>query len=137
MLKFLSIICWSLLIGQNSKCVLQAHLPNLVSGSKCDVWKTLPNSPYHWSSSVAIDNNLLTVGGCIDPSVGKPTFDIQLYNPSSKCWMKAGDLPEPLCTCHCGSVSGKLLVLGGNNTKSPESLVHTVYSCTPLLEHCL
>ena len=126
------------LVGQNTRTVLRAHVPTLISGAnRSDLWTLLPDAPYYWSSPITIGNNLLTVGGCIDTSIGKPTFDIQLYGPTSNQWVKVGTLPEPLCTCHCANYSGKLFVLGGNNTKSPESLIHSVYLCTPLLEHCL
>ena len=51
------------LVGWDNQTVLRAHVPTLISGAKSDVWETVTNTPYYWSSPVTIGNTLLTVGG--------------------------------------------------------------------------
>ena len=85
------------LVGLSTQTVLRAHVPTLISGAKTDVWETLPNAPYYWSSPVTIGNTLLTVGGCDKPfDGGNPTTSIQMYNPTTNQWTRVGDLPEPM-----------------------------------------
>ena len=100
------------IVGQlNTQTVLRAHVPTLISGTKSGVWETLPNAPYLSSSAVAIDNMLLALGGT-DIDDGSPTTSIQMFNPTTNQWTKAGDLPEPMGYCNCVVSSGKLFVLG-------------------------
>ena len=51
------------LVGWNTRAILRAHVPTLISGAKSGVWETLPNTPYYCSPPVTIGNTLLTVGG--------------------------------------------------------------------------
>ena len=98
------------LVGQpNTQTVLRAHVPTLISGAKSGVWKTLANTSYIFSSAVAIDDMLVTLGG----SEGNhPTTSIQMYNPTTNKWTKVGDLPEPMIFLNSVVSSGKLFVLG-------------------------
>ena len=100
------------LVGQlNTRTVLRAHVPTLITGTKSGVWKTLPDVSYLSSSAVAIDNMLFTLGGT-DINDGSPTTSIQMFDPTTNQWTKAGDLPEPMGSCNCVVSSRKLFVLG-------------------------
>ena len=110
------------LVGYNTRVVLRAHVPTLISQatsatptSSQSVWESLPNTPFYRSSPVAIDNVLVTVGGNASDKlfVDNPTTSIQLYNTTNKKWTRVGDLPEGLRDCYCTVLSGELLVLGG------------------------
>ena len=98
------------LVGQNTKTVLQAHVPTLISGAKSDVWETLPNTPYNHSSPITIDNTLLTVGGS-DKPLGVTT-SIQMYDPTTNQWTRVGDLPEPITKPRVTELNSELFVLG-------------------------
>ena len=122
------------LVGCNTRVVLRAHVPTLISQatsatptSSQSVWESLPNTLFYRSSPVAIDNVLITVGGntsgnLVDPN---PTTSIQLYNTTNKKWTRVGDLPEGLRDCYCTVLSGELLVLGG---RRGFNFIHSVYA---------
>ena len=100
------------LVGQaNTQIVLRAHVPTLISGAKPGVWETLANASYIFSSAVAIDDMLVTLGGS---DGNHPTASIQMYNPTTNKWTKVGDLPEPMIFLNSVVSSGKLFVLGFN-----------------------
>ena len=105
------------LVAKYTQTVLRAHVPTLISGAKSGVWETLPNTPYYRSFPVTISNTLLTVGGSDEPRGGKPTTSLQMYNHTTNLWTRVGDLPEPMKDCHCTVMSGKLIILGGYNTR--------------------
>ena len=70
-------------------------------------WQTLPKAPLEGSSALVINGALLAIGG-----VGSK--DIHLYQPSSRSWVKAGELPTERSACVCIVLpSGELLVTGG------------------------
>ena len=100
------------LVGWDTRTVLRAHVPTLISGAKSDVWETLPNAPYYRSSPVTIGNTLLTVGGTDKPWGGSPTSSIQMYNPTTNQWTRAGDLPKPMDNPFCTIMNSELFVLG-------------------------
>ena len=122
------------LVGENSKVVLRAQVPTLLSGAKSGTWELLPSAPYYNSCPVAIGYIPLTVGGSKETEGGSLTTSIQLYDPSDNQWTGVGDLPEPMCLCNCtyDSDQDQLFVLGG---RTPElSLNLSVYSASPVLE---
>ena len=99
------------LVGWNTRTVLRAHVPTLISGAKSGVWETLPNAPYYDSSPVTIGNTLLTVGGMDKPWGGTPTTSIQMYNPTTNQWTRVGDLPEPVRYPSCIVMNSELFEL--------------------------
>ena len=100
------------LVGQNTRTVLRAHVPTLISGAKSVEWETLPNTPYYDSSPVTIGNTLLTVGGRDKPwGGGNPTTSIQMYNPTTNQWTRVGDLPEPVGCPKCLFMNSELFEL--------------------------
>ena len=70
-------------------------------------WMTLPDTPLYGSTALAINGALLAVGGW-----GSTT--IYHYQPSSRSWIKAGELPAARFCCVCTVLpSGEVLVAGG------------------------
>ena len=104
------------LVGQDTRTVLRAHVPTLISGAnKSGVWETLPNTLYYDSTPVTIGNTLLVVGGMDSNSFS--SFSIQMYDPTTNQWMGVGNLPKcmrrmelgPPC---CVIINSELFVLG-------------------------
>ena len=70
-------------------------------------WMTLPDTPLTNSTALVIDGALLAIGGW-----GSTT--IYHYQPNSRSWIKAGELPaKRLCCCCTVLPSGEMLVAGG------------------------
>ena len=123
------------LVGDKTRVILRAHIPTLISQalsairpSSQNAWESLPNAPFYYSSPVAVDNMLLTVGGSTNSDYlnPDPTTSIQLYNPTNNEWTRVGDLPEALINCNCTVLSGELLILGGWNR--PFNFASSVYA---------
>ena len=107
------------LVGRLTRTVVRAYVPTLISQTSVipiqNVWESLPNAPFYWSSPTAVANMLVTVGGCTNNNIANPNpiTSIQLYNTGNKKWTGVGDLPEALHDCSCIECSEELLVLGG------------------------
>ena len=112
------------LIGPNTKVVLRAHVPTLISGvqsgvptfiygAQSGIWEKLQKTPYHWSSPVTNGNTLLTVGGS-DWS-GNPTTSIQMYDPTTNQWTRVGDLPEAMINSRGIIINSELFVFGSSS----------------------
>ena len=73
-------------------------------------WQSLPDTPLKHSTALAFNGVLLAVGG-----MGySRTAAIYHYQPSSRSWVKAGELPAGRCECTCTVLpSGDLYVAGG------------------------
>ena len=70
-------------------------------------WSTLEDLPMELSTALALQGSLLAVGGLRSSA-------IRAYQPSSKSWVKVGDLPREQCKCGCAILpNGELLVAGG------------------------
>lgn len=87
------------------------------------IWNKISGLNVEYSSPVSmfipsfLKRSLLAVGGMKNH---KPVFDIHLYQPDTKEWVKFGDLPYPRYYCTCAVVNnrnrrepGDLLVAGG------------------------
>ena len=71
-------------------------------------WQSLPDTPLKQSTALVFNGALLAVGG----DYGSTT--ICHYQPSSRSWVKAGELPTRQSTCTCTVLpSGDLYVAGG------------------------
>ena len=105
----------------SSKKVFNVQLDELVSqavsqpaGASAQpspsLWMTLPDTPLSYSTALAINGALLAVGGW-----GSTT--IYHYQPGSRSWIEAGELPAKRSCCCCTVLpSGELLVAGGLGT---------------------
>ena len=73
-------------------------------------WQSLPDTPLKYSTALAFNGALLAVGGGYFWSTA-----IYHYQPSSRSWVEAGELPTERSTCTCTVLpSGDLYVAGGN-----------------------
>ena len=89
---------------------LDKLISNAVSpstGATPSPWSTLENLPVELSTALALQGSLLAVGGWRSSA-------ILAYQPSSKSWVKVGDLPREQWMCGCAILpNGELLVAGG------------------------
>ena len=80
-------------------------------------WQSLPDTPVECSSGLAFNGALLSVGG--QQAVGGLytypwASSIYHYQPSSRRWVKAGELPDRQVACTCTVLSsGELYIAGG------------------------
>ena len=73
-------------------------------------WQSLPDTPLNYSTALAFNGALLAVGGSYPGSTA-----IYHYQPSSRSWIKAGELPTGRCRFTCTVLpSGDLYVAGGD-----------------------
>ena len=73
-------------------------------------WQSLPDTPLDYSTALAFNGALLAVGGGGFPG----STAIYHYQPSSRSWIKAGELPTERYRCTCTVLpSGDLYVAGG------------------------
>ena len=80
-------------------------------------WQSLPDTPLDYSTALAFNGALLAVGGGLNGSTA-----IYHYQPSSRSWVKAGEMPTKRSDCTCTVLpSGDLYVAGGD--ESAEQLV--------------
>ena len=71
-------------------------------------WMTLTDTPEALSTAFSLNGSLLSIGGFGDSTV------IYHYQPSSKNWIKAGELPAERSQCACTVLpSGEVFVAGG------------------------
>ena len=87
---------------------LEQLISNAVSPSTgAPAWSTLENLPLTHSTALALQGSLLAVGG-------ENSSAIHAYQPSSKSWIKVGDLPREQWFCGCAILpNGELLLAGG------------------------
>ena len=72
-------------------------------------WQALPDTPLDYSTALSFNGALLAVGGW-------GSQDIYHYQPSSKSWIKAGELPTERRHCTCTVLpSGEVFVAGGGS----------------------
>ena len=72
-------------------------------------WMMLPYKPLQCSAALAINGALLAIGGF------EGSTTIYHYQPSSRSWVKAGELPAARSHCCCTILpSGEVLVAGGS-----------------------
>ena len=101
-------VCLDDLISQ-ALSPFQSAVATLNSSSTPSIspWQTLTDPPLKFSIVLVLTGALLAVGGS-DSSA------IHLYKPSSKSWIKVGDLPTKRWQCACTVLSsGEIFVAGG------------------------
>ena len=101
-MKHVFSVCLDELISQAVSLSAGATSPLTLSP-----WQTLPETPLELSTILILNGALLAVGGW-DSSA------IHLYQPTSKRWVKVGDLPTTRSRCACAVLpSGEIFVAGG------------------------
>ena len=102
-------VCLDDLISQATASHVQAASMNRINALPTpSPWQTLPRAPMEGSTALALNGALLAVGG-----VGSKA--IHLYQPSSRKWTKAGELPTERVACVCVVLpDGRVLVTGGD-----------------------
>ena len=107
--------------GEESKKVFSVCLDDLISQAVSQPasastpptpspWQSLPDTPLIYSTALAFNGALLAVGG--DYSRSRAIYH---YQPSSRSWVKAGELPTGRSECTCTVLpSGDLYVAGGS-----------------------
>ena len=97
-------VCFDDLISQAVSQPASASVPPTPSP-----WQSLPDTPLERSTALALNGALLAVGG------GYPVSTvIYHYQPSSRSWIKAGEMPTERYECTCTVLpSGDLYVTGG------------------------
>ena len=72
-------------------------------------WQTLTDPPLTLSTVLVLNGALLTVGG-------EGSSAIHHYQPSSRSWVKVGDLPTEQWECACTVLpNGEIFVAGGDS----------------------
>ena len=90
---------------------LISQIPSQSAGatllSTLSPWQTLTDTPLASSTVLVLKGALVAVGGSRSSA-------IHLYHPSSRSWVKVGDLPTKRWTCACVVLpSGEIFVAGG------------------------
>ena len=86
-------------------------------------WMTLTNTPEALSTAFSLNGSLLSVGG-----LGNSTA-IYHYQPSSKNWIKARELPARRIQCVCTVLpSGEVFVAGGDYNRDVVDIASVLYS---------
>ena len=105
---------WIRDVWTQNEHVFSVSLDKLISnalspstGATPSPWSTLEDLPVKLSTALALQGSLLAVGG-----LGSSA--IHAYQPSSKSWVKVGDLPREQWGFGCAILpNGELLVAGG------------------------
>ena len=72
-------------------------------------WTTMPDTPLKCSTALCLNGALMTVGG------SRGSTAIYHYQPSTRSWIKAGELPAKRSRCACTVLpSGKVFLAGGD-----------------------
>ena len=78
-------------------------------------WQSLPDTPLANSTALAFNGVLLALGG---GHYGAGSTAIYHYHPSSRSWIKAGELPTERYKCTCTVLPNEdLYVAGGDNAE--------------------
>jgi hypothetical protein len=75
-------------------------------------WQSLSDTPLVQSTGLAFNGGLLAVGGRLTSTLSSP--NVYHYQPSSRRWVNAGEVPSGRYGCTCTVLpSGDLFVAGG------------------------
>ena len=86
--------------------------------SQCHVlWQTLPDTPFVYSTALALNGALMAIGGEIA---------IYFYQSSRKSWFKMGELPDGRTKCACTVLSNGAVIVAGGNASINSNLSQTV-----------
>ena len=83
-------------------------------------WQTLPDTPMASSTALSLQGALLAVGG---QENGHGVKTIHLYQPSTKTWVKAGEMPIERWQYACVVLpNGEVFVAGNGDMNQPEQV---------------
>ena len=121
--------------GTASKKVFSVCLDDLISSQPAiasapptpSPWQSLPDTPLKYSTALAFHKALLAIGGGSPESAAA----IYHYQPSSRSWVKAGELPAGRSSCTCTVLpSGDLYVAGGGGAMQRVEIASVQQPCT-------
>lgn len=93
------------------------------------MWFTIAEQPLECSTCVALNGQLLAIGGFDDyDSYYRHTSDIHAYCPATNTWEVISHMPTPQSNCLVAVLpSSKLMVVGGSTDRvTDEAVVATV-----------
>ena len=106
-------VCLDDLISQAASHRTSASAPSTPSP-----WQSLPDTPLAFSTALAFKGAILAIGGGV-----RGSLVIHIYQPSSKSWVKAGELPTNRCYSGCTVLpSGEVLVAGGGTSETCQKI---------------
>ena len=80
-----------------SKSMLTCSLTELLESSSSSAWHRVADAPAYFSTCVAVNGQLLAVGGCDEND--KSTAAIHKYNQRTNSWDHISDMPTARCRC--------------------------------------
>ena len=101
-----------------TKSVLTCSLRELLqSPSSSPVWHRVADSPAYHSTCVAINGELLAVGGC--DKKYKTTTAVHKYTPTTNSWRLINNMPTARWLCLVAVLpTSELMVVGGRNDRN-------------------
>ena len=104
----------------SSKQVMYTSLPELCTTKTPAQWQHLPDTPLEATTTIAVSDSLLTVGGRHDNTASTA---IHLYHPETNTWTEVGDLPSPRCYCSVTQLCNReILIAGGCKEKDKKTV---------------
>ena len=100
----------------STKAVLTCSLTELLrsSSSSSSIWHRVTDAPAYHSTCVAVNGELLAVGGCDEDK--KPTTAIHKYNPTTNSWDLISNMLIARYECLVAVLpNNELMVVGGTN----------------------
>ena len=89
-----------------SKVIPQSADPKISQSTVPSPWKILPDTPNMHSTVIMFSGCLLAIGGWV-------SSDVHTYQPSSKKWVKFGDLPANRSQCACVVLPNEEIFVAG------------------------
>ena len=97
-----------------NKAIFKQAIPTL--------WQVISDTSFKFSAPLNVGGSLFAVGGYDDR--GNPSSSIHLYQPDTRRWVNAGDLPTARYFCTCSVLPNEeVIVAGGHNGRSRISTV--------------
>ena len=97
------------------QAIVHNDSPSTSSDKNTSLWQSLPSVNAD-STATALNETLLAVGGSKNGS-----YDIHIYQHSTRSWIKVGELPVGRSQCVCAVLpSGEVFVAGGEVCGSEE-----------------
>ena len=109
-----------------SSLLLQSHNAKMKSLPVYKrMWFTIAEQPLECSTCVALNGQLLAIGGFDDyESYYRHTRDIHAYCPATNSWEVISHMPNPQSNCLAAVLpSSKLMVVGGSNYGETDEVV--------------